>query len=495
MLWLLLLSHCLLQVSTIGAQEQAQAKPEVRIENGTLKAIYGTADLTHLNLSSLGIKKIEENAFSSVKSLRSLDLSNNSIIDLPLRVFSNLTDLEYLSLSGNNLRGISHRLATLNVLKVLDLTQQWNLTILPSIDSRDQVFAGLPDDTEITTSAGLSLAKLRPTMFNVNQSMQIGWRKDLNIKCPNTSIFEMLHLPLNRINQSVTICLSDNIVDAVEIESENLVNCKSLGVLGKSLELNQTGIAGFKRNWYRLLESYHLSQLILDDNEIQEINEGLLNDLPKNILFVSLKGNKIKQVQNDMLNNNHLKYLKLRSNKIELIENRAFENLKSLKSLDVKQNKLCHLQFLASLPNTIEILQLAENEIQTIPNDSFTRFTNLYLLDLSKNKIAEINDNTFKGLRNLNTLDLNVNKLTKLNKGLFDDLVCAEYVYLNFNEIESLENGFARKLNNLLGLDLYFNLRVRKLTNGVFYGLPLDSVVYSGFFIESIKPGIFKHYN
>lgn len=470
---------------------------KVHIDHGVLRNISGSEEIAHLALSSMQIKILPDKVFFNMSNLKSLDLSNNSISEIPLNVFSNLKNLEYLSLARTHVGNISHRLTTLNHLKTLNLTSitTSNLALWKSIESKTAALGGLPDNAEILTSDGSLYGKLRPTMFNVNQSSQIGWRKDLDYKCYKKTVIEKSEFPSNKLNQSVMLCMSGGAVSSVEIKSEVLPkNCTTLGVLKQSLQLNNTKIKSLKKDWYRSPENYGISRVILDENHIEEINETLLNDLPKNIIFVSLKGNKIKLLRDTDIKNNYVKYLKLRTNRIGTIGNCSFRNMKSLKSLDLSRNKIVGVNFISSLSNTVEVLNLESNQITNLPNDIFSHLTYLYDLRLAHNYLTDLDIKTFSGLSSLNTLILHDNEITGINRGLFDDLVCAEQVNLNYNDIQFLEHGFARKMNNLVELSLLNNRHLQIMHNGLFFGLPLNCSVTGITSLKSLQPGVFKNY-
>lgn len=122
--------------------------------------------------------------------------------------------------------------------------------------------------------------------------------------------------------------------------------------------------------------------------------------------------------------------------------------------------------------------------------------SNLRVLDLASNKIKEISGKPFVGLKRLNSFLLSGNLIEKIVKGPFDDLNTLVFLYLRDNNITSIEKGFAKNLNVLDVLVLTTKddrNELSKFECGIFYGLPVESEVFIGTKIRSLKVGLFRN--
>lgn len=487
MIWVLLLS-------LLSATQAIQiGNFEVLIDNGTLKSVFPLKDDKHLNLFGLELKEIAPDAFDNVTGITSLDLSKNRFNQLPESIFAKLADLEKLSLASNeNLNYISDNETSLSQLKELDLSNS-------ELSSAVKLFSNLPDDAVVKVPK--KFYYLKPKMFSVNESMQVGPQDLTADNCTtlmSTSFYTNMkqNIGFSLIGStvsSVSLCLNNGTIESVsDIENDS---CESTYIFSSFLNLKESGIKSYNKNWYRLPSDYSsISMIRLEDNEITEVDENLLNDLPPSITTVGLVGNKIEALRNNTMRNDYVQTLGLGWNNIKTIENGTFLNLPSLRSLNLIHNNISDLYFVKSLSSTLEYLELSTNNISQIPDGIFSHLSNLYSLELSSNKIKTLSDKMFVGLERLGFLALNTNQIERLERGQLDNLRCVQNVNLAGNKLDFIEKGFAKNWNNVDVLILYTPIGVTKFERGLFYGLPSSAVVFAPPNLESFQPGLFKKY-
>lgn len=449
-----------------------------------------------LNLSSLEIDLIDVEAFSEASQITHLDLSDNKVFEFPTYVFSNnLTNLEYLTVA-NYKRSIhiTGQFRNLNKLKVLDLSGTY------AVMYDETPFIGLPDECEI--KAPKNMKTINPKMFHKRNpylndydyltAHNCFW----NVPDSYQNLLELQNVIKRKQglskgeNINATVCITDAVVKNVEPNNVK-EGCEQVNFTPESLSLNNKNIKTFGKNWYSLSDYYNLWELIIENNEITEIDQNLLNDLPQTIRIVSLRGNQIKGIKNRVIANNYLTKLDLSENDIDVIEDSAFRKTPSLTELSLNQNGINNLSFVSNLPASLVRLELSKNKISNIPENVFSQLTNLYFLDLSHNLITSLNDKTFVGLGRLNTLNLEHNSMAKIHKGVFDELHCAQELVLSGNPIETIEEGFARNLNNIENLYLNESVKVVNYENGLLHGLPSTSTVYISSNVKSIFVNVF----
>uniref|UniRef100_A0A182MYV6 TIR domain-containing protein n=1 Tax=Anopheles dirus TaxID=7168 RepID=A0A182MYV6_9DIPT len=138
--------------------------------------------------------------------------------------------------------------------------------------------------------------------------------------------------------------------------------------------------------------------------------------------------------------------LRLQSNGLNYIADRAFEGLVSLSRLEISLNRLTNLppELFAEAKHIKEIY-LQNNSLNVLAPGIFSDLKQLLVLDLSNNELTSewINPATFRGLAKLILLDLSNNKISKLEPTIFRDLVSLQVLRMQENFIESVaENTF-----------------------------------------------------
>lgn len=487
--WILLLSLTRATALRVGSFQ-------VNISNGTLDGVYSSrGDDQFLNLSNLGIRDVAPEAFENVTYITSLDLSHNVLSNLPQNVFSKLKNLQKLSLAENHygrdfLSYSRYHFRNLSELKTLDVSDSKSIvyfqsTMLDSIPKADVDILVLPNQTFY----------LKPLMFNFNQELQFDFTSSSNANClqsSNSNYIKLKSLIDTKLDSLACVDVSIS-EDGVVVNVKTQINgtCNSLNDR-RSLNLKGMNIKGFKRNWYNLNNSTSTLKLVLNGNDIANIEENLLIDLPQNVIVVSISRNKIETLKNNVLKNDKVQVLDFSYNKIEVIENEAFKHTTVLVQLILMGNRINDLKFVLNLPKTIERLNLQMNNIEAVPDSAFSHLENLTHLDLSNNKIKLINSRSYSHLHKLSSLFLSDNAITRIESYPFDDLICLRDLFLERNNLTFVEKGFARKMNLLTTLDVSEN-SLSHFTNGIFHGLPLNAeVIVDRNNVTLIQPGLFK---
>ncbi|XP_071478267.1 G-protein coupled receptor GRL101-like [Diadema antillarum] len=157
-------------------------------------------------------------------------------------------------------------------------------------------------------------------------------------------------------------------------------------------------------------------------------------------------------------------------NTITDLENFAFSNMTSLRTLD-----------------------LSHNQIGNIHRNSFAGLGQLINLHLGFNSIKVIERSTFQDLSNLKWLDLDSNQLTTLTSGTFEELTSLTDLILRRNRISHIEVGAMRGLGRVTGISLTNN-SIQELRKGMLDGL--SSVSWMSLRrnpLSYIEPGTFDN--
>jgi len=167
--------------------------------------------------------------------------------------------------------------------------------------------------------------------------------------------------------------------------------------------------------------------LILDSNEISNIPENSLTNLP-NLEIFSIVDNQLDTLPFGLFDNNSkLSQLKLSSNNLRGLPSSLFAKLSSLQLLDLKQNHLHFIQrWLFSGLTSLRFLDLSENSISLVHQTTLLDTPKLEELRLYSNKIET-----------LPTLPESVMKLYLYDNPFLCDCVMKEFIQQAKNLIQT----------------------------------------------------------
>ena len=220
-----------------------------------------------------------------------------------------------------------------------------------------------------------------------------------------------------------------------------------------------------------------ITQLLLEENDISNIDVLAKNNFGKNLIALDLSTNKISSIEVlAKLNFPSLNHLFLNSNQISSIDIFAKVNFPNLKELNLSSNKLTSIDIFSKVNFTkLTSLDLSKNQISSIDILASAKFPNLEDLSLDQNNISSIDilakikcDNFKKlkleknNLKSINVLEkISFNKLNYLSIGvdtLGDKVDCLTKI--KFGELEDiylyLNDSIDRETQQIQGIATYF---------------------------------------
>ncbi|XP_055301669.1 uncharacterized protein LOC129568127 [Sitodiplosis mosellana] len=476
--------------------------------------IGGNLYLTHLDVSSNQITKVETNALKYLQKLVFLNLSQNPIRKLNSGTFAGLANLEYLNLSQTELTEIQPgTFSSFKALRILWLSKN-HIKILdgnifsPS-HSLGMLFIDenpieeLNDFTElfVTTSIHIGTNLKKPI------SMQIKMKfvccvllLVLSILTVNCNVFGIPAFePFNGFNLTFK-CEGD-----CEESVSNLIS--------RSFTEPPPGFAYGEQNQYVHTISFH-------NCKVDEIPRGIFSAYPNiqsfDVSKVGIKSlgshsfdvagqleifnashNQLTEVPAELfLYCMHLTNVDFSNNQIERIDPDAFVSHpvhggSQIKHLNLSRNNISEVN--AQIFNkliALVTLDLSHNQIEQIPSFLLHKADNLIEADFSFNKIYTISDFALFGDFNLQKLNLESNRLTKIDKPISEQ-VYLTHLDLSSNQIARVESNDLKYLCKLVYLDLSGN-PLRKINNKTFADLVyLNYLNLSRTELTEIEPGTF----
>ena len=162
-----------------------------------------------------------------------------------------------------------------------------------------------------------------------------------------------------------------------------------------------------------LRASQTLSRLDVSSNRIADLESVPLNEITT-LLSVKVQNNKLTSIPSYFAQMKSLKYLNISNNKFEIFPAVVCE-MSNLVDLDISFNEIYELPSEMSNLKSLERLAVFGNELTTFP-ESFSTLASLRVLDVRRNRLTNLN--SVYALPNLMTLQADHNELVTLDAQL-----------------------------------------------------------------------------
>lgn len=458
-----------LKTPTLGLRFQVMTKMEVldfsgnkfsHIKNDTFEMAHSWEDHSRklINLSSCGIKSIQNGTFRYPVGLKSLIISGNKDISLDdLAVILNSSDLNEVSsldISGMNLQNITNILPGLQQMSLRELfLSDNNLTELPShfphyIRSLDK----LSLDHNSLSSVASEITELRGlTYLDLSHN---------NVSTVDNSLSEnlinlkTLHLANNRIGDGMISVINMVALDSLDLSynmfnnfniPKSLSNLKTLKLAGNKLKTIKA-LLGLKK-----LEYFDLS-----NNMVSELGAFLFPDSP-NILLVNFSRNSISRINHQTFKPNTPKFIDLSYNSLQKVWNMGWKGTLSIslqgnQISDVDRHTFYGLYSLTDL-------DLSKNKLKQLQSECFVYLTNLTNLHLAENQLSDSLElsKSFFSLEDIQLADISQNNFTKLEITMFKDNPKLRQVLMPRNQLPTVNPVIFQRIKSLEAVDLSDN--------------------------------------
>ena len=450
--------------------------------------------LVSLDLSGNGIRRVEKNTLSSLKSLRYLKLSRNDLNGIPELP----ENLEMLDLSENV------KISSLKVTSLLGLRKLRHLiindcsiyTIEENCFSEQQVLSDLQLNGNSLYQIPLNLP---PTLTSIslqdNRIRTIGAEGGFRDPFTNLTRLENLFLQRNWINEisgGAFKSLSslrelDLSINRLEVIPSKLPKGLMRLNLGGNLLTHISSDSGYiSTNNNPFSEMDFLERLALNNNSLSSLPSKLLQknywltsldlsdnefDTIPNIyteakLELNLDGNKIQDIQLDSFSNcPRIVKLYLNNNQISRIARAGLSTLKDLRTLEIRGNSLIDLPLFEN--QRLTNIDLSFNIIQTVTPATFNLTKLLTKLNLENNELSVLEESVFENLKNLKYLFLANNKIIEINFFIPPSVMELQLHHNQIATIGNLTSSYFSTDSFLTALDLSSN-NIRSISKFAF---------------------------
>ncbi|CAG9816347.1 unnamed protein product [Phaedon cochleariae] len=233
----------------------------------------------------------------------------------------------------------------------------------------------------------------------------------------------------------------------------------------------------------------HMERLLLSNNPIEKIPTGAFEGIRK-VRYLEMR-NSTTNLEPRVFKELHLlEVLDLRGSQLLMVRPKTFEGLHNLKLLDLSHNKLVlgnTSDIFEPLVN-LRILLLNDNFIFRLQGQDFRMLRSLTTLNLARNAMTNFSID-LEPQNRLRTLNLSQNYLSSASflPGAFENLTNLEDLDLSRNSFDNITLKLFQGLSKLTVLNLGDN-RLRGINTGHFSGLPhLRILNVSNNKIDSLK--------
>ncbi|XP_014234384.1 protein artichoke-like [Trichogramma pretiosum] len=427
--------------------------------------------LMYLDLSSCGIRRLNEQFFHNTKDLNKLDLSHNPLGRLERGPLDHLPNLEYLKLASCNISHVaSDAFARLENLRELDLGDNmlggidWSGVLAPMmrlehLDIRRTRIRNLPGDafSRNLYLRQLVLADNDLHHLNVAETLGHNLHSLQSLDLSNCNLQDRLSEEAFRNASKLRVLnLSGNPMFAADLTAvlQHLPRLHKLSLSNCSLRRLPDA--------FESLET--LAELDISHNPLADAFVRLLKPL-RSLEFLDMSYCSLGHVGNNTFAlMTELRRLVMSGNSLHTLESGLFANLTRLEVLELDD---CGLRgplnarlFGEQTESNVVELKLSRNPL-TLPEDGSLlpkQLAALSSLDLSHCGFARLNDNLFLRTRNLTNLNLANNRLADLEAlAPLRKLRQLEHLDLSNNNLSSVSPRVFKANSRLLSLNLIGN--------------------------------------
>lgn len=401
--------------------------------------------LIHLNLSYNPIIHFEHDCFNALPDLKFLELLGlTEEIEIPFHFFRSAQAIEHVTMDYSNKLSFSGRA----------------VEVVPSLQGLSARYCKITGIDFRAIQGSNSLKRLwldGNELTSVQHSMFIHG---------NFASLEELYLNHNQI-VDVEWFTDPEYIDRTLIVKRSMkffndTSFKLMPVL-RILNFEENLIREIRNNTFidlPRLEELYLSKNILDDDSIQidafkgleklkilMLEKNLLKSVPyavyslKGLVRLNMRENKLTFISSgDFTSLQKLQWLDLSSNRILLVENKAFPP--SIIYLWLSSNELnfYDTEIFHELSN-LRSLRLDFNHISYLPENIFSRNNALWSIHLNNNYLRFVNSSHFANNEQLSgNILLNNNQIAFIGEGTFAHIKSAENIWLQSNELYDLPN-------------------------------------------------------
>uniref|UniRef100_A0A6P7GID9 Chaoptin-like n=1 Tax=Diabrotica virgifera virgifera TaxID=50390 RepID=A0A6P7GID9_DIAVI len=331
-----------------------------KIDTISQKAFYNLQNLRYLDLSDLGISRIEPYAFSNINCLIEVNLKNNNIQGIDKYIF------HMVNIGTLLLNSISNPI-------VFDNTVRINKMIIQ--------LTGIVGERFISSVflKNLTIEDSQIELLKDNCFVNLPLLKSL--KLINTTIDDTEDNIFNGLTSLTYLDASQIFQNKMSLKEYTFKDMRNLEVL----IISNSALNTIENNTFTGLSK--LKKLHLQGNKLTVVNlTAITNGLP-DLLTLNLSSSSIKNVHTSKLGSpNNVKYLDLSKNFIEKLDTQTFRLFQNLVELHLHSNLLSVIEYQTFFcTKNIKTLRLDNNKISTVPIGGFAGLENLRFLNISDN--------------------------------------------------------------------------------------------------------------
>ncbi|OXA41817.1 Insulin-like growth factor-binding protein complex acid labile subunit [Folsomia candida] len=422
----------------------------LEVEQGSFE---GQGQLEYLSLAENNLWSLGEskNALCPLRNLVHLNVSYNRLSDIEELISASpvvsrsesgenlcALNVQNVDVSHNHIRRVGHN-AFSNFPRMSELRLQNNLIS----ELEDTAFTGLGQIKLLNLSSNRIVA-LPPTIFQSNGNIREIFLQNNTISAISSRVFSGLE-------NLLSLDLSRNTLTSQWIKEDIFQGLSRLVIL----KLSSNQLSYVDGSIFKDLIS--LQSLSLERNKIDTIHPTAFNSL-RNLHFLDLSFNRLSHIDSRVFSNLVvLSQLTLDHNKIRSLEDNALKNCSSISDLILANNRLLNVPVAIKSLSYLKTLDIGENLITHVNNASFTGMVQLIGLRMVDNRIESLPSGFCSSMKKLRVLNLSQNKIREISSSAFISCPELRVLRLDTNSLQELPPTLAPQLPSLLWLNVSEN--------------------------------------
>ncbi|XP_038211605.1 slit homolog 3 protein-like [Zerene cesonia] len=454
---------------------------------------YAFTNLLKLNISHNNLVDLDPGFFQTFNYLQYIDLSYNEISNLNKFAFEGVSNLVYLNIGHNRLKEFSGSLVRLTKLEHIHADNNKFGSLLQNDFGHLISLKTIYFNDNLITQVEHDLFNDMQYLYTVNLKNNLIKNLDENL-FSNTHSLQNVDFSFNEIQAIPKFMFKDNNISIFNIQRNNIGGALVRGTFEGLFFVTELDLSFQNLDFiedYAFVGLSHVEELFLNNNRIKNVSLKSFNNM-YTLKRLDLSNNLITTLGFHMDDLIKLKYLLINKNIIGSIKKDDFHGLHVLQFLDVSHNNISQIESYSFKDmDQLNSFDISKNLLaNTLQDNAFYGLKSLPVLEISYSSLNIIQNNSFNGMFNLHTLNISHGAITEITYNALINTDNINVLDLSFNMLKYFDLN-TTALVKLRDLYLHHNL-ISSISHNTFAGMPLLTRINLSFnYIKQLQDIVF----